>query len=286
MFDLFLSKKVDMRKFGIGMLTYQQLQDELISVFKKDYSQYKDVNPVSTILKSSINFIEWKYYSRYLAWLVISLLSVAFLYIPQEYFIVGLIAAFVWIVINSLCFYFFAGVPLLKHVKMLKDNVLLVSKECNKTEFNDNDVIKLLNDINRTKEIKSELLLQNYYDFVSPNFKEIKSKDEFSNPLIRLLCYQIINQVSKIPISDIETRLLLASLLRIGKTNLSSHVTKLNTINKLVSPDFQSILKNLSQKEIDSMKEDIFNAVKVLRHSCSEVESIYNKLDKVVLKEV
>jgi len=267
-----------MRKHGIGMLSYQQLQDEFSSSLKKDYNENKDESPLSTILRSSINFIEWTYYPRYFIYLITSFGFVVFLYAFKDSFSLALLTALGWIIITSVIFYLFAGVPILKHIKDLKNNVLLVAEDCKGANFTADDAVAMLKNIKNKEDIKSELLLQKYYDYVSPRFLDDTQKDKYSSPISRMLCYQLINHSSKIPITDKETNVLAALLLRIGKKSYADHNTKLNRINSIVKDGIQ---KNLTEVEVKSILEQVDLTKALLKRALNEVESIYTKFDEI-----
>lgn len=267
-----------MRKHGIGMLSYQQLQEEFSISLKKDFDSNKDKFPLSTLLKRASKQMEWDYYPKYIVYLIIVILFLPFLIVLKDYFYLGLIVSFSWVTISSILFYLFSGVPAPQSLYTLKENVTLVSDSCKHTKFTTEEGIQMLLNINNNEEVKSEILLQKYYDFVVPTFKEDKSKDITSSPLNRLMCHQIINQVSKIPISDKETRLLVASQLRIGSKALSDHVTVLNSINSIVdSGNPKEQISKFDPKMID----DVNNTLKILKLAEKRAEFILERLNKI-----
>lgn len=275
-----------MKKQWFGILTYSQLFEKFSIVFKKDYEDNKDSTAIYTILFNSLDRTLSDYYPRYILWIVLILLGLLLLLFFDELF-VGFITFYAWFSIVTIVLVLFSRTPSLKSLKTLKYNVNHISDSLRDSDFSAEEVLRLIEDIKNKRQLKGEILLQKYFDHVSPSFVEDKDKDKSSTPLGRLMCYQLINQVSKIPISNKETRLLIASLLRIGHTNLSSHNTDLKEIYALTSIDNnERKVKSLSKEDIEYLKDQVGVSRNILKRSLIEAEEIYKKLDTIEQNQV
>ena len=267
-----------MRKHGVGLLSYQQLQEEFSTILRKDFNENQDSTPISTILKSSIDAIEKDYYPKYFAGFLVAFCGLAFLFVSANYFILGVIISFVWVMISMIGFFLLSGVPTLKSIKVLKENVFLVCDSCKDTDFTAEDAILMLVNIKNKEEVKREILLQKYYNLIESEFKENPIVNSFSSPGSRLLCHEFINGASQIPISNNEYRYLIASTLRIGAGHLKNHKSKINIINEFLNSDTPEVV----YPKIDSVIiDDISKAHITIKVAEDKIRRLKEKLESL-----
>lgn len=310
-----------MKKQKFGHLTYSQLFDKFSVVFKQEYEENSKTTPLYTILNNSLNRLLSDYYPIYILWVSLTVAGFIFLFITQ-YPLIGLAYFTIWFLMMYFIFAYLARIPLLKSINTLKSNIKHISFDLVDSDYSSDEVIQILANFkdkrkvdqknqlqnylmfiqntdlltedlmtilidNRKEELlENDILLEKYYELKSQTYSNnISLRDKDSSPAGRLLCFKLINDISKIPISDKETKLLVSLLFRIGGTNISSHITNLNKIDSLISIDNLESSTINDINDVKYFRNQVNTSIIILERSLNKARDIYSKLDKISPKK-
>jgi hypothetical protein len=160
----------------------------------------------------------------------------------------------------------------------LNDRVLLVREKVKDFDYSLDEVKQLIINATKLKKAEIEIILQRYFTMIEPTFTKLPATNEYSSPVERMICLESLIEYTKIPISIKEKKILIASLLRIGDTEIDNHNFYIKLFNKILQKEE---LKDNEVSKLNNLKSYIENSIGLLSKSSKMMNLV---LDTIIDK--
>jgi len=245
-------------------LSFNSFLNEYIVRLESNLQNNPSNHPLFSLVKSTYTGIRNKYLYILISEIVFLMFLVGsfyyFIFIKNDDNLFG------YIVLHSIFFtlyliivFRYIRIPDFEDIDALSDRVFWVRDKIKNYPFEYKEVKDMILNIDSIYFSERIAYLKRYHELVSSDISKPRKDDPSS--LEKYLCLRLIVDELKTTQKDEESRLLVASILRVGSKELVNNETRFNLIDKILFDDF---LDNIDLKKSEKVN----------------VEKLYKELDK------
>lgn len=265
----------------MGFIKFNHLIERYTAELEDLSCRNKECHPSFTLLKNAYRNIAFYSYMIYFSFFLFGLLIIApFLSERFEFLLDNLLWYLLFVSFILLTILVIGKVfkfPYLNDLWALGDRVTLVRGKIQLYEFNIETIKEMFLDTDKIFSTEAYAYLERYHQLIKPTIDGNKNKsiNSESNPLERLIAFDLFIQRTKVKYGRDEYLILLSSLLRISKTDLPNVNTDLKLINKILSKED---LDTKEREQIDILATSLKKAAKLLDEASKNALNNYNIL--------
>jgi len=265
----------------MGFISFNQLLEKYITELEKESTRNQECHPTFTLLKNAYRNITFYSYLIYFTFFLFGLLIIAPFFLDVFEFLTDHLlwnlayVSFMVLIIIAIGKIF--KFPYLNDLWALGDRVTLVRGKIQLSEFDLEFIKEMILEKDKIFSTEAYAHLERYHQLIKPTIDGNKNKDinSESNPLERLIAFNLFLQRTQIKYGRDEYLILLSSLLRISKSDLPNVNTDLKLINKILGKEE---LDKKEKEQIDILATSLKKTAKLLDETSKNALNNYNIL--------